>query len=81
MKTLFKALSIMFFLVLMVGFGLCGFLGIVSGSSYKTNGDGPSSIFLLGCAGVGISIALGFVIYRIAKKPDFAIQPDQDESK
>jgi tellurite resistance protein TehA-like permease len=89
MKTLFKALSIMFFLVLMVGFGLCGLLGIASGSSYKTSGDGLS-IFLLGCAGVGISIALCFVIYRIAKygsvfriakKSDFTTQPDQDKSE
>ncbi len=66
MKTLFKALSIMFLLALMVGFGLCGLLGIASGAHYKAN-SGDLSIFLLGCAGVGISIALCFVIYRIAR--------------
>ena len=66
MKTLFKAISIMLLLVLMVGFGLCGLLGIASGSHFSTNGDNLS-ILLLGCAGVGISIVLCFVIYRIAR--------------
>ncbi|WP_211450896.1 hypothetical protein [Collimonas antrihumi] len=83
MKTLFRALSIMFFLVLMVGFGLCGLLGIASGIHFKTNGN-DLSILLLGCAGVGISIALCFVIYRIARYGSvfrLAKKSDQDKSE
>lgn len=51
MKTFFKVVGIMICLALMVGFGLCGLMGVVMGAS----GGGDAAIIGLGLLGILIA--------------------------
>lgn len=66
MATFFRVVGIILALILMVGFGLCGLMGIVSGFG-NSGYDGLGLVF--GFIGLAISAAFAFAV-RVMVKPN-----------
>ena len=61
----------------MVGFGLCGLMGITASGG----GSGNFLVLALSLMGIGISIAFGYLIYSLIKNPPATTSPDKDSSE
>jgi len=65
MATFFRIVGIIFALILMVGFGLCGLMGVVSGFGHSGY-DGVGLIF--GPIGLVISACFAFAVRAMVKQ-------------
>ena len=66
MTTIFRIIIIVICLILLIGFGVCGAMGLQAGFLSDASSGGSPFIFL-GFAGLAISIALAFAIRALVR--------------